>query len=53
MCIEDIEGKLSKKKYSKTEEVIADFELMFDNCRVYNGPECGKAFDNIVISVVY
>ena len=42
MDIETIESKLEKKKYGRTDQVIADFELIFDNCRIYNGTDSGE-----------
>lgn len=39
MDISTIERKLSFKEYSSVQEVKQDFDLMFNNCYLFNGPD--------------
>ena len=42
MDLSTIEDKLNKKTYKSRKEFIEDFELMWENCEEYNGPDSGK-----------
>jgi len=39
MCIQMIREKLRDNKYSTREEFLEDFELIYDNAKLYNGVE--------------
>merc|ERR1712176_988284 len=39
MCLKAIEDKIKAKKYKKPSEFVDDINLMFNNCRLYNGPD--------------
>ena len=38
MDFSTIKCKLNNNCYAKPEEFLDDIELVFENCRVYNGP---------------
>ena len=37
--LQAIENKIKAQKYTDPAEFIDDINLMFNNCRLYNGPE--------------
>jgi len=42
MDLSSIEVKLNDRKYHKVAEFRDDITLMFNNCRLYNGPDSGE-----------
>lgn len=55
MDLSEIERKLGSGEYEMSKGFISDVFLMFNNCRLYNGPESGEWFtvqycdsDNII-----
>ena len=43
MDLATMNDKLKAGAYTIREQFIADFQLMFDNCRKYNGPNSSKS----------
>ena len=39
MCLKQIEENIKAKKYKNPTLFVDDINLMFNNCRLYNGPE--------------
>merc|ERR1712087_1032744 len=39
MCLKKIEENIKIKKYKSPQAFVDDVILMFNNCRLYNGPE--------------
>ena len=44
MDLEKMEQRLSSKYYHTFDEFVADFDLIIDNCKTYNGKESGESF---------
>ena len=42
MDLEKMEQRVSTKYYRTVDEFVADFDLIIDNCKKYNGKESGK-----------
>lgn len=46
-----MEERLDGGYYTNLAMFEGDFKLMMDNCKLYNGPESGKYFQNLKWSV--
>jgi hypothetical protein len=40
--LSSIENKLNTRQYRTKQKFVSDFHLMFNNCRLYNGPGSGE-----------
>lgn len=45
MDLQRMEDKLDAGKYSKFSEFKADFQLLVNNCKLYNGQDNGNYFN--------
>lgn len=52
MDLMTIEEKLESKEYGSKQEFLDDFQLIFDNCRVYNGADSGQLYSHFTNSTV-
>lgn len=53
MDISTIESKLNHNEYANTDQFIADFNLMIENCYTFNGPEHPVAHMANAIRIVF
>ena len=53
MDLSSIELKLIERQYKAVAEFQSDIILMFDNCRLYNGPDSGLSFYSQFLALSY